>query len=302
MLLIIGIPSESPVKMLSTACDNMKFSYKIFDQRHQQDWQVEIDYSNFDNSIIGDGKEQFRIGDFTGIYVRAMDYTQIPGYDTNEHKEAIEEMYTRFFMLIDNLETPRIANRPTPMMSNNSKPYQSMIITRFGLEVPETCVTNNKPAAEAFIARQEDVIYKSISGTRSIVKQIDNSSLSQLNKIVYCPVQFQECVVGTNVRVHVINETAIATKINTDAVDYRYAHTEHKHTDLEAIELDIATTEKCIRLSKALQLPFAGIDLMFTNDGRTICFEVNPSPGYSYYQSHTGQMISHALAAYLAGM
>jgi hypothetical protein len=29
------------------------------------------------------------------------------------------------------------------------------------------------------------------------------------------------------------------------------------------------------------------------------CFEVNPSPAYSYYESHTGQPISAALARYL---
>jgi hypothetical protein len=31
-----------------------------------------------------------------------------------------------------------------------------------------------------------------------------------------------------------------------------------------------------------------------------ICFEVNPSPGFSYYEGHTGQPISAAIARYLA--
>jgi hypothetical protein len=31
------------------------------------------------------------------------------------------------------------------------------------------------------------------------------------------------------------------------------------------------------------------------------CFEVNPSPGYSYFEANTGQPIARAVARYLAG-
>jgi len=47
-------------------------------------------------------------------------------------------------------------------------------------------------------------------------------------------------------------------------------------------------------------LGFAGIDLRRTPDGELICFEVNPSPAFSYYEAQTGQPIAEALAAYLA--
>jgi hypothetical protein len=48
-------------------------------------------------------------------------------------------------------------------------------------------------------------------------------------------------------------------------------------------------------------LAIAGIDLKVTRDNRVYCFEVNPSPAYSYYESNTGQPISSAVADYLAG-
>jgi D-alanine-D-alanine ligase-like ATP-grasp enzyme len=50
-----------------------------------------------------------------------------------------------------------------------------------------------------------------------------------------------------------------------------------------------------------LSLPFAGIDLRISDDGRAFCFEVNPCPGFSYYQAHTGQQIARAVAEYLVG-
>jgi glutathione synthase/RimK-type ligase-like ATP-grasp enzyme len=52
---------------------------------------------------------------------------------------------------------------------------------------------------------------------------------------------------------------------------------------------------------QGLGLAFSGIDLRIAPDRSVYCFEVNPSPVYSYYESHTGQAISLALARYVAG-
>ena len=46
---------------------------------------------------------------------------------------------------------------------------------------------------------------------------------------------------------------------------------------------------------------FAGIDLKITPENHVYCFEVNPSPAFSYYESQTGQAISTAVADYLSG-
>jgi glutathione synthase/RimK-type ligase-like ATP-grasp enzyme len=46
-------------------------------------------------------------------------------------------------------------------------------------------------------------------------------------------------------------------------------------------------------------LGFAGIDLKITPDDEIYCFEVNPSPAFSYYESNTGQRISEGVAAAL---
>jgi D-alanine-D-alanine ligase-like ATP-grasp enzyme len=46
-------------------------------------------------------------------------------------------------------------------------------------------------------------------------------------------------------------------------------------------------------------LLLAGIDLRRTDDGEWCCFEVNPSPGFSFYEDHTGQPIAAAVAELL---
>ena len=70
---------------------------------------------------------------------------------------------------------------------------------------------------------------------------------------------------------------------------------------LTPTELPDELGRRCVRLARALDLPFAGIDLKLAPDGGACCFEVNPSPAFSYYESHTGQPIARAVARYLAG-
>ena len=67
-------------------------------------------------------------------------------------------------------------------------------------------------------------------------------------------------------------------------------------TDLPP-EIEKAT----ILLAERLDLSLAGIDLRQTPDNRWYCFEVNPSPAYSFYESHTGQPIAFEIARFLLG-
>ena len=124
----------------------------------------------------------------------------------------------------------------------------------------------------------------------------------RLDRILACPTQFQEFVDGINVRVHVVDQTVYASAIATDAIDYRYAYREGRPVEIYGIQLPEGLCERCVGLAEMLQLPFAGIDLKITAQNEVYCFEVNPSPAYSYYEEQTGQSISRSLAMYLAGV
>jgi glutathione synthase/RimK-type ligase-like ATP-grasp enzyme len=58
----------------------------------------------------------------------------------------------------------------------------------------------------------------------------------------------------------------------------------------------------CVSLSSSLDLPVSGIDLKITPDNQVYCFEINPSPAFSYYEYETGQPIAENIAKYLAGI
>ena len=191
------------------------------------------------------------------------------------------------------------ARRIPSRMSNGSKPYQAQLIREHGFSVPATLVTNDPAAARRFHERHHRVVYKSISGVRSIVRELGGEDGHRLELIRWCPVQFQEYVPGTDVRVHVVGRETFATRIVSDRVDYRYAGQDGGSTLLEEHQLSDGVAERCADLAADLDLPLAGIDLRITDGGRVVCFEVNPSPAFSYYESHTGQPIAAAVARLL---
>jgi glutathione synthase/RimK-type ligase-like ATP-grasp enzyme len=123
--------------------------------------------------------------------------------------------------------------------------------------------------------------------------------MKQLHKVRNLPTQFQEKLQGSNIRVHVVGDALFATRIETPVVDYRYASRENEEAHLLPEQLPEHIQNQCFHISQVLHLPLCGIDLFLTIDGTYYCFEVNPSPGFSYYQANTGQDIASAIVRYL---
>ena len=144
------------------------------------------------------------------------------------------------------------------------------------------------------------MVYKSISAVRSIVQTFGVQDEPRLDQIRWCPTQFQAYVEGTDVRVHVVGDRVFATAISTEATDYRYAARQAgEPAQLREVRLSDELAGRCVALARSLGLVFAGIDLKVTPADEVVCFEVNPSPAFSYYEGNTGQPIAAGLAACL---
>jgi glutathione synthase/RimK-type ligase-like ATP-grasp enzyme len=192
-----------------------------------------------------------------------------------------------------------VVNPPDAMSLNGSKPHQLAVVATAGFAVPQTLVTNDPEEALAFAQRHERVIYKSVSSVRSCVSILTPAHLTRLADLRWCPTQLQEWIPGQDVRVHVIGDDVFATAIQTRAVDYRYPGAEEEpHLSPACLPHDIA--DRCRRMSASMGLFFAGIDLRRSPSGAWYCFEVNPSPGFTYYEAATGQPIAAAVAQFLA--
>lgn len=302
MILLCGIPTEPPLAMVQSELEALGVAHAVVQQRRFA--QTPLALELVDGQVIGHLTIEGRyidVRDVHGAYPRLMDWRLLPDLGTDPAvREACRRWHDALTVWLD-IAPFCVMNRTGPMASNQSKPYQSQLIREVGFAVPETLVTNDPEAARAFFATRGPAIYKSISSTRSIVQRVDAAALERLPLIRWCPVQFQEFIAGLNVRVHVVGDRIFATRIDTDAVDYRYAARAGRAACLEPYTLADDVAQRCIGLARKLSLPLAGIDLIITVDDEVYCLEVNPSPAFSFFERNTGQPIARAIAETLAG-
>jgi glutathione synthase/RimK-type ligase-like ATP-grasp enzyme len=160
-------------------------------------------------------------------------------------------------------------------------------------------ITTDPAAAQEFWTQHGTVIYKSISGVRSIVSRLTAEQARRFDDLVWCPTQFQQYIPGHDYRVHVVGHEVFACEIVCTADDYRYASHQGAGVDIRTHTPPKDVAESCRSLAASMDLLVAGIDLRRTPDGQWYCFEINPSPAFSYYQSATDQPIAEAIALLL---
>lgn len=308
MILFCGIPSEPPLQLAIEAAEQMRVEHLVFNQRYASFSDISIDITNGRTS----GSLRYRetvypLEGFCGVFTRLTDWRTLPENRPVHGTPADRALVLRSRVMhealaewIELTECP-VLNRARAMASNTSKPYQAQLIARTGLLIPATLVTNDPAEVEAFCHEHGRVIYKSVSSIRSIVRELRADDLKRIDRVRNLPTQFQEFISGKNVRVHVIGDRVFATGIDTQSIDYRYATRDGLEITMHPTELPAKVELACLDLSKSLDLPLCGIDLKVTPNEEWYCFEVNPSPAYSYYQQETGQPISRAIVEFLTG-
>ena len=298
------LSGDTPFDSVRRELTRRDVPHVVLDQRNVQ--QVQFDLSTADGmagrlAVDGHVVELDEIG---AIFVRPYDIREVvPGSSgTTSDIEAlhaavaVEQRLCAWAEIAD----ARVINRPSAMASNWSKPYQAELIRQRGFAIPPTLVTTTPEAARDFIARHEQVIYKSVSGERSIVSRMDADDFDAIDDVATCPTQFQAYIPGTDWRVHVVGEETYACEIHCAADDYRFAELHGIAIDLHSATLPEPIAARCHDLAHSLNLPLAGIDLRRTDDDAWYCFEVNPSPAFTYYERATGQPLSAAVARLLS--
>jgi hypothetical protein len=292
--LVLGLPHEPPIAAVIRALAAANAPHLVVDQRSLVFGSVQTWWTpdGAGGTIEVDGV-QTPLDAVTGVYTRLTAWADLP--EIAQAPELFTHIHDLHAAIEAWLETTSacVINRTSANDSNNSKPYQAMII-RDHFDIPATLVTNDPDAVAAFCSEFSRIIYKSVSGERSIVTVFGDADVERLPLIRNAPVQFQEYVSGVDVRVHVVGTEVFATCVESNAVDYRYDHSERVR--MQAIDISPAVAAECVALTQRLGLELSGIDLRYADDGRIVCFEVNPSPAYIVYEAETGQPISVAIA------
>jgi RimK-like ATP-grasp domain len=303
-ILLLGVPTEPPLALAAAALQRLGAAFLVWDQQQVSSSTCEVHIDNLGMTGSFSCPEwTLRLEDVVGAYTRIANWMALPEIEILAAGDPLRTHAAAVHLALDTwLEaTPaRVVNRTFANDSNNAKPYQTLLIRRY-FHVPETLVTNEPEEAISFCSQHGRTIYKSISGERSIVVEFGPVERGRLHLLRSSPIQLQAWVDGFDVRVHVVGDKAFGTRVDSAAIDYRYDRSP-RGSRFTPYDLPLDVEEACLLLTQEMQLGFAGLDLRFASDGRVFCFEVNPSPAYSVFESATGQSISEALAAYLLGV
>ncbi len=301
MVIVCGGLADSVTELVCARLMDCGYPYRLLDLlNYPHEFQIKWHWQGSGPcGYIAGPDWKVDLEEITGLYIR---YLGLEGRSPppNIAEEAALALYSEYdtglMMLIEDLPCA-VVNRFGGGMSNHSKTYQALLVRQCGLLTPPTLVTNDPDEAQRFYADfHGEIIYKSLSGIRSIVRRLEAQELDRLALLRYGPAQFQSFIPGDNIRVHTVGEQLFATRVRSGAVDYRYATREGHNVEMEPTILPPAIAEACLRLARELDLLLTGIDLKETPEGDYYCFEVNPSPGFLYYEKYTGQPISAALA------
>jgi hypothetical protein len=301
MILICGGLADSVTELVCARLTDSGYPYRLLDLgNYPAGFRVNWRWlPSGPKGYIAGPQWKLDLEEIGGVYVRYLGpegRLPLPEIKPSSAPAIYHEYDSGLMVLLEDLPC-LVVNRLGGGWSNASKPYQSLIVRQCGLMTPSTLVTNDPQAAYRFYEScHGEVIYKSLSGIRSIVRRLGTEQLTRLSLLRHGPAQFQAFIPGDNVRVHTVGDQVFATRVRSAAVDYRYARKEGLDVNMEPTSLPPAVEESCLRLARHLDLPFAGIDLKESPNGDYYCFEINPSPGFLYYEQHSRQPISLALA------
>jgi glutathione synthase/RimK-type ligase-like ATP-grasp enzyme len=297
MIVLWGLMEDGPLAAVHEELRSSAARFLHVDQRRGSEYLLELEDCRGAGVLTGP-ETNLRLDDVTAVYARPYNFADLDIFDGVDPSAPPMQRAARFEEAMTSwcdLTGALVVNRPSNMGSNASKPYQLELIRQCGFRVPQTLLTTDPECVLAFQRKHRRIIFKSISGWRSIVQQLRKEDVSSLDDVDCCPTQFQEYVEGTDYRVQVLDGDVFGYKISSSGDDYRYSG----DAVMEEVRLDERIKKRCIGLCKSLDLVFAGVDLRHTPEGHWCCFEVNPSPGFTYFEKGA-RNVARSLASLLA--
>ena len=219
------------------------------------------------------------------------------------------EQVTKRVSMIEHLESSgtRVVN-PTQAYQKTKDKY-SMIFTLAGtgLPIPETYVTEMAHWAYRASRNFREIVYKPIVGSLGFgsMKFSDADMAFNAYKRLESlgqPIYLQEYVEkpGRDIRAFVVGEEVLASI-------YRIARADEWKTNVaqrgeaESMKLSGELQELALRAVEALELIYAGVDILETEQG-PVLLEVNASPGWQGLQKATGLNVARQIVQYVVNL
>jgi RimK family alpha-L-glutamate ligase len=197
-----------------------------------------------------------------------------------------------------------VVNSPGAIERTVDKLYTSGLLEQAGLPTPRTIACEySADALDAFTTLGSDVIVKPLFGAmgQGLVR-IENKDLAyrvfkalELERAVY---YLQETVHhnGSDIRAFVVGQRVVAA-MERQANGWRTNVA--RGGKVQPIQLSPEQEELAVRAAQAVDVDYAGVDLLPAADGAIYLLEVNSIPGWKGLQSTTTVNIAEEIVTYL---
>lgn len=262
-----------------------------------------------------------RLQDVKGVWfrkplpIKAEDLQVAPDF-VQYSEAALKRMMS---LLFTSLQDATWVSDYYAMVRANNKTLQTAIAHQLGMRVPDTLVTSDAKAANAFIASHPRTVTKPLTPIHPTINGrpkaffttlLKDGFMPDLSQLHLAPAIFQQAIeIVADIRVIVVGDQVFAATVkaeglpeNTKVYDYRLGHYEgdvvlKAHDD----EFPKDLAELCVQHNKELGLKFGAFDFVLDKDGVYWFLENNPNGQWAFVEEATGQQIGKALADLLQG-
>ena len=231
-----------------------------------------------------------------------------------ENKPDFAVFWDKDIYLAERLEKSgvRLFNSKRAIMLCDNKILMYQALEESHIKIPKTFIAPK--TFEGLEYNNRDFLNKVINeiGFPMVVKEAFGSfgeqvylatDIDSLNRIVdsigYKDFLIQEYIAsskGKDVRINVVGDKAIVSMLRENDNDFRSNISSGGHGTLYKPNQDFI--DLAIKATKALGLDFAGVDVMFGNDGPILC-EVNSNPQFGSTLKATGVNLADYIADYI---
>lgn len=300
MLLMIGDPDDLTLTYVSWLARERGHDVVVLPEHtYGVDWWGEVIEPYPPVLVVGG--ERLDLAAVTGAFVRMHPSPPLPDGMLLSAEAAdlyVQQRRAAVAFIADRLPCV-VINRPRAGRSNGTKPLHMAELGAAGFDVPAWLASNDADAVDAFVSAHcpDGAVVKAASGLRSQVRLVDEGLRDRLRAGTSVAI-VQRYVAGHEVRVHVIGDVTVGSRVDADTVDYRFDDEPVRYRP-EAVPAAIAT--RCREHAARHGLVLAGLDFRIDDDGRWWCLEMNPVPTFLPYEAATGHPIGPLVVDLLTG-
>ena len=119
----------------------------------------------------------------------------------------------------------------------------------------------------------------------------DDLTKERLDELKSSPVQLQEFIDGTDIRIMVMGDEVFPAQIKASTIDFRA----DDNSEISAVEIPKEVEADSIKVKNLLKLNYSGIDVRKSKNGEYVFIEANPAPMFYHFEKMTKYPITDKL-------